>query len=137
MAPLETAHETSQENGMVFYVRMCGSRDMEVWKSEKTADSAYLAVFPVFQTFISREPHIQTLQTIPFSWLVLCALSSGAIHFSIWAILKIGIYSIKGFDHKIVKMVPFCHLENIFSLVAPFFWIPHLISYKNNVSSKT
>ena len=45
---LERAQKTDQENVMVCYVWICGSREIEIWKSEKTADSAYLTVFPNF-----------------------------------------------------------------------------------------
>ena len=64
MLPLERARKTVAENvaenGLVCYVWMCGSRDMEVWISWKTADSAISAISPDIQTPISREPHIQT-----------------------------------------------------------------------------
>ena len=60
MAPVERARNTGQENGMICYVWMCGSRDIQVWKSGKTADSALSADFADFQTGIYRELRIQT-----------------------------------------------------------------------------
>ena len=36
---MERTRKTDQENGILYYVMMCGSRDIEVWKSQKTADS--------------------------------------------------------------------------------------------------
>ena len=57
---MERAWKTGSENYMVYYVSMCGSRDIEVWKPEKTADSAFLAHFHGFQTSISQEPHMET-----------------------------------------------------------------------------
>ena len=35
IAPLERAGKTGQVNGMVYYVWMCGYRDIEAWKSGK------------------------------------------------------------------------------------------------------
>ena len=60
MSPVERAWKTVQENGIICYVCMCGSRDIGVWKSWKTADSAFSATFYDFQMPISREPHMQT-----------------------------------------------------------------------------
>ena len=57
---MERAGKTDQENGMVYYVWMCGSSDIKVWKSGKMTKTAESAVFPDFQTLISQEPHIQT-----------------------------------------------------------------------------
>ena len=52
---------------------MRGSRYIEVLKSDKNADSTFLAIFSDFENSISQEPHIQTL--------VFRALSTGANHF--------------------------------------------------------
>ena len=60
MAAIERLQKTDQENGMVYYVWMCGSEDIVVWKSQKNADSAFLVIFPGLETMISQEPHIQT-----------------------------------------------------------------------------
>ena len=96
MPPVERAWKTVQENGIVCFVCMCGSRDIGIWISWKVAENAESAVFNDFQMPISREPHMQTKQTIPFSWTVFHALSTGGIHFCIWTTIKIGVFSIWG-----------------------------------------
>ena len=60
MPPVERAWKHVQENGIVCYVCMCGSRDVDIWKSWKVAENAQSAVFHDFQMSISREPHMQT-----------------------------------------------------------------------------
>ena len=35
MAPMDRACKTDEENGILYYARMCGSRDIEVWKLQK------------------------------------------------------------------------------------------------------
>ena len=45
MALMDRTRKTDQENGILYYVMMCGSRDIEVWKSQKTADSAFFTIF--------------------------------------------------------------------------------------------
>ena len=49
MAPMERARKTDKENGMVYYVWMCGSWDTKVWKlgkMTKTAESAFFSRGP-------------------------------------------------------------------------------------------
>lgn len=35
IVPLERAGKIGQDNGMVYYVSICGCRDIEAWKSGK------------------------------------------------------------------------------------------------------
>ena len=50
MALMDGTRKTDQENVILYYVRMSGSRDIEVWKSQKTAESAFFTIFYDFQT---------------------------------------------------------------------------------------
>ena len=59
ITPSERAKKIVSENVMVYYISMCSSRDFEVWMSEKSAESAFLASVSDNQTSKSRELHIE------------------------------------------------------------------------------
>ena len=59
MAPTKRYKKTDRENVMVYYVWMCGSRDIMVSKPGKMTKNAESAFFCDFQTMISSEPYIQ------------------------------------------------------------------------------
>ena len=49
MAPTKRHKKTDRENGMVYFVWMCGSRDIMVSKPEKMTKNAESAFFVIFK----------------------------------------------------------------------------------------
>ena len=56
----EKIQKNDRENGMVYFVWMCGSRDIMVSKPGKMTKNADSAFFCDFQTMICSEAYIQT-----------------------------------------------------------------------------
>ena len=58
VTPMKRVGKIDQENGMVQYIWMCGSQDMEVWKSGKRIKNAWVSIFFWFSKIdISRTVH--------------------------------------------------------------------------------
>ena len=110
MPPLERTRKNGQENGMVCYVSMKTSWDISSWNFVFLLIQHFLQNFnPLYLKKFSSK------HNIPYHFLG---------HFFEFFLVVVFNFAFKGFDHKNMKIMPFCHLENIFSLVDHFFEFP-------------
>ena len=130
MPPLERTRKTGQENGMVCYVLMKTSWDISSWNFVFLLIQHFLQNFnPLYlKKFSSKHniPYHFLSQSFEFFLEV-------TFNFTFEELLKLVFLAYKAFDHKNMKIMPFCHQENIFSLVDQFFWTPHTFLYKKTL----